>query len=136
MSSFSFIHDENSFYSPLRGTYGGPYFTKRDLSYEVLEEYIFKIADKIGAPIFTENKKSFQSEEITYNFKTKKCYVKEIKTKEGEGYILGENVKKVTNEIFYIQKGDYTTCDADPPHFSIRSNKINDNNSFNFGRDL
>lgn len=45
ISSFSFIHDENSFYSPLRGTYGGPYFTKKDLNYEVLEEYIFKIID-------------------------------------------------------------------------------------------
>ena len=79
---------------------------------------------KIGKPIFTENKESFQSEEITYNFETKKCYVKEITTKEGEGYILGKTVKKLSNDIFYIQKGDYTTCDANPPHFSIRSNKI------------
>ena len=27
--------------------------------------------------------------------------------------------------MFYIlKKGDYTTCDADKPHYSIRSNKI------------
>ena len=26
--------------------------------------------------------------------------------------------------MFYILKGDYTTCDADKPHYSIRSNKI------------
>ncbi len=80
--------------------------------------------NKIGIPIFTEEKASFKAEEMTYNFKTKKCRVKKITTKEGEGYILGKTVKKVDNNIFYLHKGDYTTCDAEKPHFSIRANKI------------
>ena len=79
---------------------------------------------KIGHPIFTENNESFKSNEITYNFKTKKGYIKKITTKEGEGYILGEKVKKMRNDIFYFRKGEYTTCDAEKPHYSIRSNKI------------
>jgi len=80
--------------------------------------------NKIGIPVFTEEKASFKAEEMTYNFKTKKCRVKKITTKEGEGYILGKTVKKVDNNIFYLHKGDYTTCDAEKPHFSIRANKI------------
>ena len=80
--------------------------------------------NKIGKPIFTENNDSFKAEEMTYNFKTKKCKVKKITTKEGEGYILGETVKKLTDDIFFLKKGDYTTCDAERPHFSIRANKI------------
>ncbi len=82
------------------------------------------LAKKINLPVFTEGDESFQAEEMTYNFNTKKCSVKKIVTKEGEGYILGENVKKVTDDIFYLNKGDYTTCDAEKPHFSIRANKI------------
>ena len=79
---------------------------------------------KIGVPVFTEENESFKAEEMTYNFKTKKCSVKKITTKEGEGYILGKTVKKVSDAVFYLHKGDYTTCDAEKPHFSIRANKI------------
>ena len=32
--------------------------------------------NKIGRPLFTEENESFTAEEITYNFKTKKCSVK------------------------------------------------------------
>jgi len=85
---------------------------------------IDSIGKKIGQPIFSEENDSFKANEITYNFKTKKCSVKKIITKEGEGYILGETVKKVNNDIFYLQGGDYTTCDAEEPHFSIRANRI------------
>ena len=80
--------------------------------------------NKIGIPVFTEENESFKAEEMTYNFKTKKCSVKKITTKEGEGYILGKTVKKVSDDVFYLHKGDYTTCDAEKPHFSIRANKI------------
>ena len=80
--------------------------------------------NKIGIPVFTEENESFKAEEMTYNFKTKKCSVKKITTKEGEGYILGKTVKKVSDDVFYLNKGDYTTCDAEKPHFSIRANKI------------
>ena len=79
---------------------------------------------KIGKPIFTEGKDSFTAEEMTYNFNTKKCKIKKITTKEGEGYILGKTVKKVDQDIFYLNKGDYTTCDAPEPHFSIRANRV------------
>ena len=79
--------------------------------------------NKIGKPVFSEGNEEFIAEEIRYNFKTKKSYVKNIVTKEGEGYILGKNVKKI-DEVFYLHKGDYTTCDADKPHFSIKANKI------------
>ena len=80
--------------------------------------------NKIGIPVFSEENESFKAEEMTYNFKTKKCSVKKITTKEGEGYILGKTVKKVSDAVFYLHKGDYTTCDAEKPHFSIRANKI------------
>ena len=78
---------------------------------------------KIGKPVFREKNESFEADEITYNFKTKKCRINNIITNEGEGYILGETVKKVDDKSFFILNGDYTTCDAEKPHFSIRSKK-------------
>ena len=78
----------------------------------------------IEIPFFIEGDESFHAEEIRYNFKTKKGIIKHIKTKEGEGFILGEKVKKTEDDIFYFRKGDFTTCNHEKPHFSIRSNKI------------
>lgn len=79
---------------------------------------------KVDIPIFIEGNESFKADEITYNFQTKKCRIKKIRTKEGEGYILGEKVKKINNNTFFLKKGEYTTCDSEKPHFSIRSNRI------------
>ena len=82
------------------------------------------LGNKIGHPVFTEGNESFKAHEIIYNFKSKKCRVKQITTKEGEGYILGKVVKKTEDDVFYLKKGDYTTCDAEKPHYSIRANRI------------
>ena len=82
------------------------------------------VGKSIQIPYFVEGEESFHAQEIRYNLKTKKGVIKEIKTKEGEGFILGEKVKKTTDDIFYLHKGDFTTCNHDKPHFSIRAKKI------------
>ena len=82
------------------------------------------LGNKTGHPVFTEKKESFKAHEITYNFKSRKCRINQITTKEGDGYILGKVVKKMENDIFYLKKGDYTTCDSEKPHYAIRANKI------------
>lgn len=77
-----------------------------------------------GYPVFSEKGKDFSSKEMTYNFKTKKGVITEIITKEGEGYIHGEKVKKQANDVVHTHEGKYTTCDAEEPHFAIRAKKI------------
>ena len=85
---------------------------------------IDSLGNKTGHPVFTEKNESFKAHEITYNFKSRKCRVNQITTKEGDGYILGKVVKKMENDVFYLKKGDYTTCDSEKPHYAIRANKI------------
>ena len=51
--------------------------------------------ENYGYPFLLKMIKSFNSEEITYNFNTKKGIIKEVRTQEGEGYIIGEKVKKL-----------------------------------------
>ena len=77
-----------------------------------------------GFPVFTEDGKSFVSKEITYNFNTKKGIIKEVRTQEGDSYILGEKVKKNPDDVVFTSRGRYTTCDAEVPHFSIKAKKI------------
>ncbi len=77
----------------------------------------------IGAPDFKQGENSYKAVKITYNFVTKKGYLKEFKTKEGDGYVKGTNVKRDPENNFYIDGAYYTTCDAEHPHFYIGSKK-------------
>ena len=79
---------------------------------------------QFGFPVFSEKGKSFTANELTYNFDTKKGIINGVKTQEGEGYLLGQKIKKMPNDVVYASRGRYTTCDHDPPHFSIRANRI------------
>ncbi len=78
----------------------------------------------IGNPEFSQADQKFRSSTIKYNFKSKKGKIGYVITQEGQGYIHGEVVKKDAENNFYIQKGQYTTCDLDTPHFAITSNKL------------
>jgi len=73
-----------------------------------------------GEPVFSESGQSFDSEILTYNFDTKKGVIKSVTTKDGEGYLHGDRIKKMPDERINIQKGWYTTCDLKHPHYEFR----------------
>ncbi len=97
------------------------------INFETNEVFASGIEDSSGAliqkPVFTENGKSYQSTEMRYNFDSKKAKIKKVITKEGEGYLHGQNVKKVSDEVFYVKNASYTTCSHEDPHFKIISPK-------------
>lgn len=71
-----------------------------------------------GRPIFKDGDTPYESETIRYNFKSKKGFIHNIVTQQGEGYVTSYNAKKGANDEIYMQKGRYTTCDHhDNPHF-------------------
>ena len=72
-----------------------------------------------GLPVFKDGEQSFKAKKIKYNFKTKKGLSNEVITKEGDSYLHGSTVKKMSDDITYIFKGKYTTCDLDHPHYHI-----------------
>jgi hypothetical protein len=76
-----------------------------------------------GTPVFKEGEKSFKCLELYYNFDSKKGLIKQVITQESEGFIHGEKVKKMADDVTFIQHGKYTTCDLDHPHFDIRFGK-------------
>lgn len=76
-----------------------------------------------GKPEFIEGGQTFTSDEIDYNFKSTKGLIKNVITKEGEGYLHGETVKKLKDNISNLHHGGYTTCNLAHPHYSIKFTK-------------
>ena len=74
-----------------------------------------------GTPVFIDGSTPYESNHISYNFKTEKGYINEIITQQGEGYMTSNEAKKGPEGEYYIADGVYTTCDEhDDPHFNIR----------------
>lgn len=77
-----------------------------------------------GKPLFKQGTDEFQSDQIRYNFNTKKGKITEVTTKDGDSYIHGAQVKKQPDNSTFIKDGYYTTCDAPHPHYYMKANKI------------
>ncbi len=78
----------------------------------------------IQKPVFEQGADKFTAAKITYNFNTKKGKIVDVITQQGEGFIHGRDIKKDTNNVYYVGHGKYTTCDLDHPHFYIGAKKI------------
>ena len=95
-------------------------FTRSELYATGLADSTGKI---FGHPVFTEEGKSFNAEQMSYNFDTKKGLIKHVITQEGEGFIHGNIIKKMSDDVIFIKGGKYTTCSHEHPHFEFRFNK-------------
>lgn len=79
------------------------------------------VGDIVGRPVFKDKSGEYESETMNYNFKTKKGYITNIVTQQGEGYLTGGKTKKMENDEFYMKDGKYTTCDNhEHPHFYLQ----------------
>ena len=90
--------------------------------------YAYGATDSIGdlsdTPVFKSGNESYQSETMSYNFKSERGYITNVITQQGEGYLTGGQSKKMDNGEFYIKDGRYTTCDNhDSPHFHFQLTK-------------
>ena len=77
-----------------------------------------------GKPVFKDGKESYETNEITYNIKTQKGYIRHVVTQQGEGYIIADKTKKMNGNEMMLGGGQYTTCDNhDHPHFYMKLTK-------------
>ncbi|HBJ77224.1 MAG TPA: hypothetical protein DDY68_05515, partial [Porphyromonadaceae bacterium] len=78
----------------------------------------------LGQPKFKDKSGEYESETMKYNFKSKKGYITNVYTKQGEGYVSGGISKKMPNDDMFMRNGRYTTCDKkDHPHYSFHLSK-------------
>lgn len=76
-----------------------------------------------GEPVFTEGDQSFVASSMSYNFDTKRGYIRSVITQEGEGFLHGKAVKKMEDETTHVGQGSFTTCNLDCPHFEFQFQK-------------
>ena len=74
----------------------------------------------VGRPVMTQDGKTYEMEEVHYNFDSGKARIKNMKTTEDEGIIHGQNIKMMKDRSINMTKGKYTVCDADHPHYYLK----------------
>ena len=82
------------------------------------------LGNVIAYPVFDQGNLKTVSDTIRFNMKTGKGLTKGSYTQQGEIFIYGEKIKKVSPDVFYAFKGRFTTCNLDTPHFAFVSKKI------------
>ena len=91
------------------------------------ELYACGVADSNGVlhgnPVFTQESDNYRAREIMYNFTTKKGKISHVITTQDDGFIHGEQVKKMGDNVAFIKRGKYTTCELEDPHFEIAFSK-------------
>lgn len=78
----------------------------------------------ISYPSFNQGTMKSTSDTIVFNMKTQKGITKGTYTQQGEMYVYGERIKKVSDDVFYALRARFTTCNLDTPHFAFVSNRI------------
>ncbi|MBR5235446.1 MAG: LPS-assembly protein LptD [Bacteroidaceae bacterium] len=89
-----------------------------------------------GRPVFADGDTPYESETMSYNFRSRKGFINNVTTQQGEGYMTSNTVKKGAEDEFYIRNGRYTTCEEhEHPHFylSITRGKMRPNQDVVFG---
>ena len=56
---------------------------------------------------------------MAFNFKTKKGYITNVETTQGDGFMQSQHSKRAADGTLYLEHAKYTTCDAKHPHFYI-----------------
>jgi hypothetical protein len=77
-----------------------------------------------GRPLITESGQSSEAEEMWYNFETKKGRMSDVRTHEGESYVIFDTAVKDSTDVYYGQSGKYTTCNLEHPHYAIHAGKL------------
>jgi len=72
-----------------------------------------------GQPVYTQGSEKYDSEVMSFNFKTKKGFINNVKTEQGEGYMQSESSKRANDGTLYLEHAKYTTCDAKHPDFYL-----------------
>ncbi len=73
-----------------------------------------------GKPVFTMGQNKFESESMRYDYESKKGLVRKVITQDNEGYLHGEKVKKMPDDVTNVYEGSYTTCDKENPDYEFR----------------
>lgn len=73
----------------------------------------------IGKPLFKQGSDEYEPDSISYNFKSRKAFISNVYTQQGEGYMKSLDGKRDSVGTMYVKKAFYSTCDEEHPHFYL-----------------
>lgn len=96
------------------------------------EGIIDSTGDNSQRPTFVDGENQFTYNKLRYNFQTKKGFVYNTYTQEGDLYVQGTQTKFVSAESdstmdydqIFNKNAIITSCNLDHPHFGIRAQKL------------
>ena len=72
-----------------------------------------------GRPVMTQGGKTYNMDEVKYNFDTRKASIKNIITNEDNAIMHGGKVKMMPDKSINLTSGKYTVCENDHPHYYL-----------------
>ena len=72
-----------------------------------------------GKPVFRQGQDEYEPDSISYNFKSRKAFISNVYTQQGEGFMKGLDGKRDSLGTMYVKKAFYSTCDEEHPHFYL-----------------
>ena len=73
----------------------------------------------VGKPLFRQGSDEYEPDSISYNFKSRKAYISNVYTQQGEGFMKSLDGKRDSVGTMYVAKAFYSTCDEEHPHFYL-----------------
>lgn len=70
-------------------------------------------------PVYSQGSDNYHSELMAFDFKTKKGYITNVETTQGDGFMQSQHSKRAADGTLYLEHAKYTTCDAKHPHFYL-----------------
>ncbi len=74
----------------------------------------------VGQPEMKQGSSTYKMEELKYNFDSRKSIITNMITQESEGLLQGEKIKMMPDQSVNMQKGMYTVCDLEHPHYYLK----------------
>lgn len=79
---------------------------------------------KVGKPVYSDGPDVYATDDITYNFDSRRALIKGVITEQDGAFMHGDDVKKNRDDELFIRGARYTTCNLEDPHFFIESTKL------------
>ncbi len=78
----------------------------------------------VGKPIFKDGGRIYETDNMKYNFDTKKAIIEGVVTQQEDAVLQGEKVFKNQRDELFISNARYSTCNMAEPHFHIQASKL------------